>query len=268
MKTSLRIILLWVTLIQVTFAWGSIDWVEVKSRVAKTDPKLLGIIERSFIVSPGGTGVRLGPLFGERQGERIAPYRFYAENRKTKEEVVLVIQESDDYEYSGRFKFTWEWPQKANQAEQAGGDQPATKPAGKPPVKDQPSRRRLTPGSRWQALGVSQEKYLSSMRGLLHFFIPLLFVGCAHEFNYRPKQGYVPDATTATRIAEAVWLPIYGKDTIDGERPFHAKRVGDLWYVEGSLPPGSDPRDTPVGGVAEITIHAKTGKIVRVSHGK
>jgi hypothetical protein len=28
------------------------------------------------------------------------------------------------------------------------------------------------------------------------------------EHNYRPEAGYVPDAETAMRIAEAVWLPI------------------------------------------------------------
>jgi len=106
------------------------------------------------------------------------------------------------------------------------------------------------------------------MRRLFHYFIPLILVGCAHEFNYRPNHGYVPDATTASHIAEAVWLPIYGKNKIDGERPFHANRVGDLWYVEGSLPASSDPKDIVAGGVAEITIHAKSGKIIRVSHGK
>jgi hypothetical protein len=131
MKASLRILLLWAVLIQFTFAWGSIDWVEVKSRVVKTDPKLVEIIDRSFIVNPGGSGVRLGPHFGERQGERIAPYTFYAENRKTKEEVVLVIEESDDFEYTGRFKFTWERPQKTDQADQIDTEQHTTRPESK-----------------------------------------------------------------------------------------------------------------------------------------
>lgn len=131
MKTSLRIILSWVALMQFTFAGGSIDWVEVKSRVAKTDAKLVEVIERSFIVSSGGAGVRLGHHFGDRQGERIAPYRFHAQNRKTKEEIVLVIEESDDFEYTGRFKFTWEWPHKA-EAEPPATGQPAARPVDKP----------------------------------------------------------------------------------------------------------------------------------------
>lgn len=119
MKNPIRILLLSVMLIQGAFAWGSIDWLEVKSRIAKSDSPLVGMIEKSFVVSPVGTGMRLGPRFGERQGERIAPYRFHAENRKTKEEVYLVIEESDDFEYTGRFKFTWERVQQADQDHEA-----------------------------------------------------------------------------------------------------------------------------------------------------
>lgn len=125
-------ILFWCALVQGALAGGSIDWGEVKSRVAKTDPKLVEIIERSFTVRPGGTGVRLGPRFGERQGERIAPYRFYAEIKKTRKEIVLVIEESDDFEYTGRFKFTWEWPEKEDQTRQ-----PATRLAAEPEGGDQ-----------------------------------------------------------------------------------------------------------------------------------
>ena len=115
-------------LIQGAFAWGSIDWVEVKSRITKTDPPLVGMIGKSFVVSPVGSGVRLGPHFGDRQGERIAPYRFHAENRKTRMEVILVIEESDDFEYTGRFKFTWEWPQDGNREYQGGSGRTAAVP--------------------------------------------------------------------------------------------------------------------------------------------
>lgn len=128
-----------ITLVQVALAGGSIAWEDVRAKIEKTDPELIKIIERTFIVSRVGGGVRLGPHFGDRQGERIAPFRFEVVNRKTKEKCVLVIEESDDFEFTGRFKFTWEWPQKADQAEQAGADQPATEPADKAPVKDQPS---------------------------------------------------------------------------------------------------------------------------------
>ena len=106
MKTSITLLLTTLLSVQLAFAGGSISWEDVKIRIAKSDPELVKIIERSFVVNRVGGGVRLGPHFGERQGERIAPYEFGAENRKTKEKCVLVIEESDDFEFTGRFKFT------------------------------------------------------------------------------------------------------------------------------------------------------------------
>ncbi len=90
---------------QSALAGGSISWDDVKSRIVKSDPELVKMIEHSFIVNRSGGGVRLGPSFGERQGERIAPYEFGAEDRRSKEKCILVIEESEDYEYTGRFKF-------------------------------------------------------------------------------------------------------------------------------------------------------------------
>jgi hypothetical protein len=39
----------------------------------------------------------------------------------------------------------------------------------------------------------------------------LLIVTLARGQGYRPKEGYVPDSTTAVKIAEAVLVPVYGK---------------------------------------------------------
>ncbi|MCX6874805.1 MAG: hypothetical protein NTW21_13505 [Verrucomicrobia bacterium] len=106
MKTYLTLVLATLFFVQVAFAGGSISWDDVKPRLAKSDPELVKIIERSFVVNKVGGGVRLGPQFGERQGERIAPYEFGAAHRKTKAKCVLVIEESEDHEFTGRFKFT------------------------------------------------------------------------------------------------------------------------------------------------------------------
>jgi hypothetical protein len=81
------------------------------------------------------------------------------------------------------------------------------------------------------------------------------------EHNYRPGAGYVPDAETAMRIAEAVWLPIYGTGVLE-KRPWRARLVGDVWVVEGSLP-GVTPGGVPIAEIAK-----RTGEVLRVSHGK
>jgi hypothetical protein len=79
---------------------------------------------------------------------------------------------------------------------------------------------------------------------------------------YKPKDGYVPDAKTAVRIAEAVLIPIYGGKQIDSEKPLSGKLDGDIWIVTGTLPSGM------VGGVAEVKISKQTGEIVGLIHGK
>jgi hypothetical protein len=84
------------------------------------------------------------------------------------------------------------------------------------------------------------------------------------EHNYKPKDGYVPDAKAAIKIAVAVWEPIYGEAQIAGEKPYHARLdTNGIWIVEGSLPPGA-----VFGGVAIAEIAKDDGRILRVSHGK
>jgi hypothetical protein len=49
-----------------------------------------------------------------------------------------------------------------------------------------------------------------------------------------PAKGFVPDAKTATRIAEAVLIDVYGED-VTSERPFTAKLEHGAWTVTGTL---------------------------------
>jgi len=86
-----------------------------------------------------------------------------------------------------------------------------------------------------------------------------IFATDLEKHNYKPKEGYVPDEATAIKIAEAIWLPIYG-NTIYTEKPFKAVLKNEVWIVEGSLPEGYK------GGVAEIEIAKDDGQILRVSH--
>jgi hypothetical protein len=83
------------------------------------------------------------------------------------------------------------------------------------------------------------------------------------QHAYVPANGFVPDSATATRIAVAVWIPIYGEQTIANERPYSARLEHGTWIVEGSL-----PRNMNVGGVALAAIAKKDGRVLRVTHGK
>src|SRR5438034_870419 len=50
------------------------------------------------------------------------------------------------------------------------------------------------------------------------------------------KTDCVPDDLTAMRIAEAVWLPVYGHETVNAQKPFTADLESDVWTVKGSPP--------------------------------
>lgn len=120
MKTIIKLIILTTLCVQSAMAGGSISWEDVKSKISKSDPGLVKAIENSFIVDRSGGAVRLGSHFGERHGERISPYEFGAEDKKAKLRCILVIEESEDYEFTGRFKFIKKPVEKNKQeAEQA-----------------------------------------------------------------------------------------------------------------------------------------------------
>ena len=77
-----------------------------------------------------------------------------------------------------------------------------------------------------------------------------------------PPHGYVPDAATAIKIAEAILIPIYGQEVIDSEKPLHATLTKGIWTVGGSLKEGYD------GGVAVVRLRQKDACIVYVMHSK
>ena len=79
--------------------------------------------------------------------------------------------------------------------------------------------------------------------------------------SVKPRNGLVPDAATATKIAVAVWEPIYGARQIADQQPYRAKLRNGIWTVEGTL-------NMEMGGVALAEISQKDGRIVRVSHGR
>lgn len=83
-----------------------------------------------------------------------------------------------------------------------------------------------------------------------------------NTISYTPENGFVPDEKTAIKIAEAIWLPIYG-EKIYRKRPFTAKlRDGQIWVVEGSL------NSQVLGGVPYAEIRKDDCKILKVIHTK
>jgi hypothetical protein len=75
------------------------------------------------------------------------------------------------------------------------------------------------------------------------------------------KDGMVPDGITAIKIAEAIWLPIYGTE-IYNYKPFKAKLInGKIWRVDGTV-------HTDFGGSPIAEIQKKDCKVLLVTHEK
>jgi len=88
-----------------------------------------------------------------------------------------------------------------------------------------------------------------------------------------PKRDYVPDSETAIAIAEAVFIPVFGKKKVESERPFRATLRDDVWTVAGALycPDGRPQTDRPptcVGGVAVVKISKIDAHIISMTHYK
>ena len=77
--------------------------------------------------------------------------------------------------------------------------------------------------------------------------------------SFRPTNGYVPDQKTATQVAEAVLVSIYGEEQMKSEEPFKVSLDGDIWTVKGALHHGP-------GGNAEVKLSKKDGAVLYVSH--
>lgn len=82
--------------------------------------------------------------------------------------------------------------------------------------------------------------------------------------NYIPsnpsKDGYIPNEETAIKVAEAIWMPIYGEKDILEHRPYNAKlKDGKVWIVSGTI-------YTRKGGSPFAFIQKSDGKILDVYH--
>jgi len=84
--------------------------------------------------------------------------------------------------------------------------------------------------------------------------------------SYIPKEGFVPDSVTALSIAEAVSIPVYGRDQIASEKPLKAVLKGTVRVVTGRVPCNGPPGVPCPGGAAEVQISKRTGAILFMTH--
>lgn len=108
---------------------------------------------------------------------------------------------------------------------------------------------------------------LSLTKGPVSFFLFTLSIGCFHlSDSQAADKNLVPTELVATQIAEAVLVPIYGKDVLK-QRPFKVRDENGYWIIDGVLKT-TKPGTVVIGGVAHIEIRKRDGSIQNVIHGK
>lgn len=89
--------------------------------------------------------------------------------------------------------------------------------------------------------------------------------------EYSPKEtiprDYVPNEETAKRVAEAIWLPIYGEKILE-QRPYNVILKDSIWVVGGLMPLPCRNEPGCRGGTAYIEIRKRDCKILKVTHGR
>ncbi len=100
----------------------------------------------------------------------------------------------------------------------------------------------------------------------------VILLTAANAQSYTPKDGFVPDSTTAVKVAEAVLIPVYGKEKIESERPFKATLENGVWTVDGTLhcSDGKGGVTTTLcdGGTAEVKLSKADGRVLKMIHYK
>lgn len=89
-----------------------------------------------------------------------------------------------------------------------------------------------------------------------------VFLVNAQQMRRSDQRVYVPDEETAIKIAEVIWLPIYGRK-IYKYKPFKAILTeNDTWIIQGTL------KKNTLGGGPYAEIQRSDCKVLKVTHGK
>jgi hypothetical protein len=70
------------------------------------------------------------------------------------------------------------------------------------------------------------------------------------------------DSATALAVAEAILFNVYGRENVVLQRPYTIHRRNFYWELSGTLAPKMR------GGVFEIVLDARDGRVVYLTHGK
>src|SRR5215204_4046514 len=94
--------------------------------------------------------------------------------------------------------------------------------------------------------------------------ITLTLCGCANN-AVRPLKLNI-DASAAIALAENTLAQKYGRKEMEQQMPFRAELQETVWVVYGSPPP-LPKGEMYLGGVDQVRISAKTGRVLKIVRG-
>lgn len=106
-------------------------------------------------------------------------------------------------------------------------------------------------------------KILISITSMVVLVISLNLFGKDNNQSYIPPNGFIPNEETAARVAEAILIPIYGKERIQKQKPLKAKlNSNEVWEITGTL------NKSMIGGTVYAEIRKSDCKVIYVTHYK
>lgn len=100
------------------------------------------------------------------------------------------------------------------------------------------------------------------MRKILYFICAIL-ISCSKNRSLKPNEITGSNENIALTLAENKWNEVYGKSTINKEKPFRVQKKNDSIYIIK----GSYPKDE-ITGVAYAEVNVKTKKVINYTHGE
>lgn len=99
----------------------------------------------------------------------------------------------------------------------------------------------------------------------MKYYIFILLVslfGCENRVSNKIG-NHTTDKEIAIVVAEKKWKEVYGKSSINKQKPFATEKKNDsIWIVRGTFPKPT------IGGVAYAEVNVKTKKVIKYTHGE
>jgi hypothetical protein len=91
-------------------------------------------------------------------------------------------------------------------------------------------------------------------------------LGCFAGGPLDDQRGLIRSKETAIRVAEAILFPIYGRKTIEAQKPYEVELHDGTWYVSAHTPKGYNGPTLMFGGGFYIALSQKDARVLEIGY--